>query len=97
MPYFQSCTIQRENEFQRQYQPTSEQVVVHNLNLDKIEVHRKLDILSSLPYEIPSQSLLSSLLHYKEILTEIEETAGLKSDAILSYKLVHLENIKDHQ
>ena len=70
-------------------------MVIHNLSIDKIEVVKKTELLSSLPYEIPCQSLFSSLLHYQEIVSEISEKGCVQTNELTSYKLVHLKNLKE--
>jgi hypothetical protein len=70
-------------------------VVVHNLSIDKIEVVKKTELLSSLPYEVPCQGLFSSLLHYQEIVNEISEKGLIAVNDLSSYKLVHLKNLKE--
>ena len=70
-------------------------MVVHNLSIDKIEVVKKNELLSSLPYEVPCQSLFSSLLHYQEVVSEINEKGFVATNDLTSYKLVHLKNLKE--
>jgi hypothetical protein len=60
-----------------------------------VELHSKTELLSSLPYEIPSQSLFSSLLHYQEIVQEITEQGFVEVNELNAYKLVHLKNLKE--
>jgi len=42
-----------DKEFQELYKPQPHEIVVHNLNIDKVEVHEKTHFLQSYPYEIP--------------------------------------------
>ena len=61
----------QDKEFLRQHQPTPNQVVVHNLNIDKVEVHEKTSFLSSYPHEVPCLGLMSALLNYQKLSEEV--------------------------
>jgi hypothetical protein len=55
IPLFQQCSVFLDTEkgFEERYKPRPNQVVVHNLTIDKVEVRKKTEFLASLPIEVP--------------------------------------------
>jgi hypothetical protein len=85
----------QEKEYLQRHQPGNDQVLVHNLNFDKLEVHPKTAFLASAPFEVPCQGLFSALLHYNTIAKEVGDaiSGGM---TLAKFQLVHLKNIKGH-
>ena len=98
LPHFSACIISQDKDSSQELKPEPHQILVHNLEIDKVEVHDKKDLLSSYPYEVPCQSLLSALLNYQSSIDLIRELFGMvNSFDLCSYQLVHLKNLSDRK
>lgn len=62
----------KDNFYLSSFNPKENEVVVHNLTIDKIELRNKKEFLSSYPFEIPCASLFTALVFYKEISEEFK-------------------------
>ncbi len=69
---------------------------MHNLAIDKLEVHEKASFITSYPYEVPCQSLMSALLNYKMISDQFKSILPfLLNFDLTNYQLVHLKNLSE--
>ena len=72
--------------------------MVHNLNIDKVEVHEKTSFLSSYPHEVPCLGLMSALLNYQKLSDEVRGIySSMGQFDLASYQLVHLKNLTDRK
>ncbi len=78
------------------HRPGKDEIVVHNMDIDRQEVHKKSSFLTQFPYEMPCQSLFSALIHYQNITSQINRTLHqCEALRLTGYQLVHLRNIKE--
>ncbi|TNV70931.1 hypothetical protein FGO68_gene12324 [Halteria grandinella] len=98
IPNFQKCSVFLDTDrgFEDKYKPRPNQIVVHNLQIDKVEVRRRNEFLMQLPIEVPCQGLISSVIHYQKCLRDIQDIVGGQM-GMKSYQLVHLKSITEMQ
>lgn len=53
IPSMHTCLPMTESFYTTKYRPNDDQIVVHDINIDKFEVAKKADFLVSQPFEKP--------------------------------------------
>ena len=99
LPNMHRCLVLQDSHQVKKFQPSKNQIVVHDQNTDQIILRNKHDLLSSLPFEVPCHGLIMSVLYYQLIVDS--QFKGLFSNSLeelelYSFELVHLQQIKEN-
>eukprot|EP00347_Sterkiella_histriomuscorum_P010835 403374743 len=99
IPSMHQCMQKTEGFYQQKFKPSSDEIVIHDLNADRFELCKKSEILISQPFEKPCQSLEIALLKYRNIINdEVKKLhkKQLKFFELTHFDLVHLQSIREN-